>query len=127
MLTLRFEDFEDKDGQKFVIVYCKLEESKEEVIISEELYTQFMNFKEKKVNNGTYQIRSFTTPTGKTITGHLVLDLTRSKLQKKISRKFAKLIPDINQDQKTSECHLFQMSLGSMEFKGHLLLDCTHQ
>ena len=48
-----------------------------------------------KVNNGTYQIRLFTTPTGKTITGHFVFDLTRSKLQKKFSRKFAKLIPDM--------------------------------
>ena len=48
-----------------------------------------------KVSNGTYQIRSLTTPIGKTITGHFVFDLTRSKLQKKFSRKFEKLIADM--------------------------------
>ena len=34
----------------------------------------------------------FSTPKVKIITGHFVFDLTRSKLQKKISWKFAKLI-----------------------------------
>ena len=31
MLTLRFEDFENKDGQKSVFILCKQEGSKEEV------------------------------------------------------------------------------------------------
>ena len=87
MLTLRFEDFEDKDGQKSVLYYANKKNQRKKFTISEELYTQVMNFKEMKVNNGTYQIRSFTTPTGKTITGHFVFYLTRSKLQKKFSRK----------------------------------------
>ena len=73
-----------------------------------------MNFKDMKVNNGTYQIRSFTTPTGKTITGHFVFDLTRSKLQKKFSRKFAKLIPDMKSRPKD-----FRMSSISNEFREH--------
>ena len=77
-------------------------------------YTQVMNFKEMKVNNGTYQIRSFTTPTGKTITGHFVFDLTRSKLQKKFSRKFAKLIPDMKSSPKD-----IRMSSISNEFMEH--------
>ena len=91
MLTLRFEDFEDKDGQKSVLNYANKKRQRKKFIISEEPYTQVMNFKEMKVNNGTYQIRSFTTPTGKAITGHFVFDLTRSKLQKKFSRKFEKI------------------------------------
>ena len=82
MLTLRFEDFEDKDRQKSVLYYANKKNQRKKFTISEELYTQVMNFKEMKVNNGTYQIRSFTTPTRKTITGHFVFDLTRSKLQK---------------------------------------------
>ena len=73
-----------------------------------------MNFKEMKVNNRTYQIRSFTTPTGKTITGHFVFDLTRSKLQKKFSRKFAKLIPDMKSRPKD-----IRMSSISNEFREH--------
>ena len=48
-----------------------------------------------KVNNGAYKIRSFTTPIVKTITNYFVIDLTRSKLQKKISRKFSMLISDM--------------------------------
>ena len=54
-----------------------------------------MNFKEMKVNNGMFQIRSFKTPIDKTIIRRFVLYLTRSKLQKKLSRKFEKLIPNM--------------------------------
>ena len=43
-----------------------------------------------KVNNGTFQIKSFITPTWKTIIGHFFY-LTRSKLQK-IFKKVWKLI-----------------------------------
>ena len=99
---------------KICFVLCKQEESKEEVHFSEELFTQVMNFKEMKVNNGTYQIRSFTTPTGKTTTGHLVFYLTRSKLQKKFSRKFAKLIPDVKSRPK--DIRILSIS---NEFRGH--------
>ena len=114
MLTLRFEIFEDKDGQKFVLYYENKKNQRKKFTISEELYTQVMNFKEMKVNNGTYQIRSFTTLTGKTIIGHFVFDLTRSKLQKKISRKFAKLIPDMK-----SRLKDIRMSSISNEFREH--------
>ena len=38
--------------------------------IFEELYSIVINFKEIKVNNGTYQIRSFIAPTKKTFTGN---------------------------------------------------------
>ena len=85
MITLRFEDFEDKDGQKSILNYANKKNQRKKFTISEELYNQVMNFKEMKVNNGTYQIRSFTTPTGKTITGYFVFDLTKSKLPKKFS------------------------------------------
>ena len=70
---LRFENFEDKEGQKFVLYYENKKNQRKKFTISEELYTQVMNFKEMKVNNGTYQIGSFTTPTGKTITDDFVL------------------------------------------------------
>ena len=46
-----------------------------------------------KISQDTYNEKIFITPTGKSIKGHFVFDLTRSKLQKKFSRKFAKLIP----------------------------------
>ena len=84
-----------KMDKNLFLYYANKKNQRKKFTISEELYTQVMNFKEMKVNNGTYQIRSFITPTGKTITSHFVFDLTRSKLQKKFSRKFAKLIPDI--------------------------------
>ena len=67
-----------------------------------------------KVNNGTYKIRSFTTPTGKTITGHFAFDLTRSKFQKKISRNFAKLISDMESRPKD-----IRMLSISNEFRKH--------
>ena len=56
MLTLRFED---KDGQKSVLYYANKKNQRKKFTISEELYTQVMNFKEMKVSNRTYQIRSF--------------------------------------------------------------------
>ena len=54
-----------------------------------------MEFKDIKLNHDKYKERSFTTPTGRVIEGHFVFDLTRSKLQKRFSRKSSKLIPDI--------------------------------
>ena len=84
MLTLRFEDFEDKDEQKSVLYYANKKNQRKKFTISDELYAQVMNIKKMKVNNGTYQIKSFTTPTGKTITGHFVFDLTRSKFQESL-------------------------------------------
>ena len=65
MLTLRFEDFEDKDGQKSVLYYANKKNQRKKFTISEELYTQVMNFKEMKVNNRVYEIRSFTISTEK--------------------------------------------------------------
>ena len=35
-----------------------------------------------KVNNGKYEVRSYTTPTGKLITDHFVFDLARSKIKR---------------------------------------------
>ena len=67
-----------------------------------------------KVNNGTYQVRSLTTQTGKIITVQFVFDFTRSKLQKKFSRKFAKLIPDMKSRPKD-----IRMSYISNEFWEH--------
>ena len=73
ILTLRFEDFEDKDGQKSVLYYANKKNQRKKFTISEELYTQVMNFKEIKVNNRTFQIRSFTTPKGKQLLATLFL------------------------------------------------------
>ena len=114
MLTLRFEDFEDKNGQKNCIVLCKQMNQKKRFAISEELYNQVMMFKNMKVNNGKYEERSYTTPTGKLITGHFVFDLTRSKLQKKFSRKYAKLITGLKSRPKD-----IRMSSISNEFREH--------
>ena len=73
-----------------------------------------MMFKNLKVNNGKYEVRSYTTPTGKLITGNFVFDLTRSKLQKKFSRKFAKLIPGLKSRPKD-----IRMRSISNEFREH--------
>ena len=54
-----------------------------------------MEFKEMKISQNTYNEKTFITPTGKSIKRHFVFDLAWSKLQKKISRKFAKLIPGL--------------------------------
>ena len=65
---------------KSVLYYANKKNQRKKFTISEELYAQVMNFKEMKVNNWTYQIRSFTTSTGKTVTGYFVFDLTRSNI-----------------------------------------------
>ena len=57
MLTLRFEKFEDKDGQKSILYYANKKNQRKKFNISEELYAQVMNFKEMKENNGTNHIR----------------------------------------------------------------------
>ena len=41
MFTLRFEDFEDKDGQKSVLYYANKKNQRKEFTISEEIYTKF--------------------------------------------------------------------------------------
>ena len=114
ILTLRFEDFEDKDNQKSVFYYANKKNQRKKFTISDELYDQVMEFKEHKISNGTYNEKVFITPTGKSIKGHFVFDLTRSMLQKKFSRKFAKLIPGLKSRPKD-----IRMSSISNEFREH--------
>ena len=54
-----------------------------------------MQYKEQKISSNVLKKKTFITYTGKSIKGHFVFDLTRSMLQKKFSRKFAKLIPNL--------------------------------
>ena len=114
ILTLRFEDFEDKDNQKSVFYYANKKNQRKKFTISDELYNQVMEFKEHNISNNTYKEKTFITPTGKSIKGHFVFDLTRSKLQKKFPRKFAKLIPGLKSRPKD-----IRMSSISNEFKEH--------
>ena len=83
MLTLRFEDFEDKGDQKSVYYYANKKNQRNKFTISNDLYDRVMEFKEMKINQGIYKERTFITPTAKSIKGHFVFDLTRSILQKK--------------------------------------------
>ena len=48
-----------------------------------------------KITHNTYNEKTYITPTGKSVKFNFVFDLTRSKLQKKFSKKFAKLIPGL--------------------------------
>ena len=89
ILTLRFEDFEDKDNQKSVFYYTNKKNQRKKFTISDELYNQVMEFKEHKISNNTYKEKIFITPTGKSIKVHFAFDLKRSILQKKFSRKLA--------------------------------------
>ena len=114
MLTLRFEDFEDKDDQKSVYYYANKKNQRNKFTISNDLYDRVMEFKEMKINQGIYKERTFITPTAKSIKGHFVFDLTRSILQKKFSRKFKKLIPGLKSRPKD-----IRMSSISNEFKEH--------
>ena len=114
MLSLRFEDFEDKDGQKSVYYYFNKKNQRNKFTISNDLYDKVMEYKEMKISQGTYKEKIFITPTGKSIKGHFVFDLTRSKLQKKFSRKFAKLIPGLKSRPKD-----IRMSSISNEFREH--------
>ena len=114
ILTLRFEDFEDKDNQKSVFYYANKKNQRKKFTILDELYNQVMEFKEHKISNNTYKEKTFVTPTGKSIKGHFVLDLTRSILQKKFSRKFAKIIPGLKSRPKD-----IRMSSISNEFREH--------
>ena len=114
ILTLRFEDFEDKDNQKSVFYYANKKNQRKKFTISDELYNQVMEFKEHKISNNTYKEKTFITPTGKSIKGHFVFDLTRSKLQKKFSKKFAKIIPGLKSRPKDT-----RMSSISNEFREH--------
>ena len=46
-----------------------------------------------KISKVAHNEKTFITPTGKSIKGNFVFDLTRLKPQKKFSRKFINLIP----------------------------------
>ena len=112
LLKLRFEDFEDKDG-KICIVLCKQEEPKEEVqylwstlstcyeLLSDE--GKQWNISNKIIYNSHWEKKL-----------QFFFNLTRSKLQKKISRKFAMLIPDMKSKPKN-----IRMSSISNEFKDY--------
>ena len=93
MLTLRLKIFEDKDDQKSVYYYTNKKNQRRKFILSNDLYEQVIEFKEMKISQNTYNEKTFITPTVKSIKGNFVFDLTRSKLQKKFLRKFAKLVP----------------------------------
>ena len=99
ILTLKFEDFEVKNNQKSVFYYTNKKNKRKKFNISDELYNQVMEFKEHKINNNTYKEKTFITHTGKSIKGYFVNDLTRSILQKKFSRKFAKIIQSLKSRQ----------------------------
>ena len=114
MLILIFENFEDKDDQKSVYYYANKKNQRRKITISNDLYEQVMEFKEMKISQGTYNEKAFITSTGKSIKGHFIFDLTKSKLQNKISRKFAKLIPGIKSRPKD-----IRMSSISNEFREH--------
>ena len=94
MVTLRFEDFED-NNQKSLLYYANKKNQRKRITIADDICEQVVDFKNFKIENGRYHERSLTTSTGKTLTGQFVFDLTRSKLQKKFSRKFKKLIPGL--------------------------------
>ena len=66
------------------------------------------------ISQDTYSEKKIITPTGKSIIGNFVFDLTRSKLQKKLSRKFAKIIPGLKSRPKD-----IRMSSISNEFREH--------
>ena len=85
MLTLRFEDFEDKDDQKSVYYYANKRNQRKKFTISNDLYEQVMEFKEMKISQDTYNEKIFIIPTGKSIKGHFVLiwqDLSFKKFKK---------------------------------------------
>ena len=67
MLTLRFEDFEDKIGHKSVYYYANKKNQRKKFIISNDLYEQVMEFKEIKISQDTYYEKIFITPTSKSI------------------------------------------------------------
>ena len=114
MLTLRFEIFEDKDCQKSAYYYINKKNQRRKFTISNDLYEQVMEFKEMKISKDTYNEKIFITPTGKSIKDHFVFNLTRSKLQKKFSKKFAKLITCLKSLSKD-----IRMSSISNEFREH--------
>ena len=70
ILTLRFEDFEDKDNQKSVFYYANKKNQRKKFKISDELYDQVMEFKEHKISNGTYNEKVFTKPQNPELSYH---------------------------------------------------------
>ena len=76
------------------LLLCKQENQWKKFTIPNDIYKQVMEFKEM-ITQDTYNEKTFISPTGKSIKGHFVFHLTRSILQKKFSRKFAKLIPGL--------------------------------
>jgi integrase len=114
MITLRFEDFKEVDNSKQVHYFANKKNQRKTFTISDDLYEQVMEFRDYKMREGTYEVKTKTTPTRNEITGHFVFDVTRSTLQKKFSRKFKKLIPGFNPRAKD-----VRMSSLSNEMKDH--------
>ena len=113
MVTLGLEDFED-NNQKSVLYYANKKNQRKRITIADDLYEQVIDFKHFKIENGRYHERSLTTSAGRTLAGHFEFDLTRSKLQKKFSKEFKKLIPDLKLKPKD-----IRMSSISNEMRDH--------
>ena len=75
---------------KSLFINFQTRKSKKKFTILDDLYDQVMQFIEYKINSNTYTEKTFVTPTDKLINGYFVYDLTRSTLQKKLTRKFVK-------------------------------------
>ena len=54
MLTLRFEDFEDKEDQKSVYYYANKKNKIKKFTISNDLCKKVIEFKEMKINQDIY-------------------------------------------------------------------------
>ena len=94
--------------------YHSKKNQRNKFVISNNLYDKVMEFKELKISNGIYTENLFITQTGKYIKGSFVFDLTLHILQKKFSRKFAKLVPCLKSGPKD-----IRMPSISNEFRNH--------
>ena len=93
MVTLRFEDFKDH-SQKSVLYHSKKKNQRKWITITDDLYDRVIDFKIFKIENGEYHERSLTNSTGKHWQD-ILFNLAKSKLRKKLSRKFKKLVPGL--------------------------------
>ena len=112
MLTLRFEDFEDKDGQKSVYYYANKKDQRNKFTISNDLNDRVMEFKELKISQSTYKKKICITPTDKSIKGHFVFTWRDLYFEKSFQESLSKFIPGLKSRPKD-----IRMSSISNEFK----------
>ena len=94
MLMIRFKVLESTNNQT-TINTIQIKKSKKSLLFQMIFTIKLLNSKILKRNKESIYQKTVTTPTGKKIVGHFIFNLTKYRFEKKFSRKFKRMFPNL--------------------------------